>query len=306
MSVPAPDRTTPEAAARAESRVLRFVREYCEDPIAAVAFLTAVASIAVALLAPWIAPTDPYDLAKLSILDGRLKPGERMMNGVTAWLGTDGLGRDMLSAIVYGLRLSIFVAITSAVVAQLLGITVGLAAAYLGGRVDTIIMRIVDMKLGFPSILIALILLAVLGPGIDKLVIALIVAQWAIYTRIMRATALAEREREYIEAARGLGFGTWRIVFGHLLPNCLPPMIVVGTVQVAHAVSIEATLSFLGLGLPPTEPSLGLLIANGFEYLLSGTYWISLYPGFALLFTIMSINLVGDRVRDVLNPRLKR
>ncbi|MSO65346.1 MAG: ABC transporter permease [Alphaproteobacteria bacterium] len=304
MSAPAPKAGAERPGG--ESHLLQFAREYCEDPIAAVAFLTAIAAIAVALLAPWIAPTDPYDLAKLSILDGRLRPGEKMMNGVTAWLGTDGVGRDMLSAIVYGMRLSIMVAITSAVVAQMLGICVGLAAAYFGGLVDTVIMRLVDMKLGFPSILIALILIAVLGPGIDKLVIALIVAQWAIYTRIMRATALAEKEREYIGAARGLGFGALRVVFKHLLPNCLPPMIVVGTVQVAHAVSIEATLSFLGLGLPPTEPSLGLLIANGFEYLLSGTYWISLYPGFALLFTIMSINLVGDRVRDVLNPRLRR
>jgi peptide/nickel transport system permease protein len=167
-------------------------------------------------------------------------------------------------------------------------------------------MRIVDLQLSFPAILVALILLAVLGQGTGKIVVALVAVQWAYYARTVRGTALVERRKEYVEAARCLALGHGRIVFRHLLPNCMPPLIVVGTVQVAHAIAIEATLSFLGIGLPITEPSLGLLIANGFQYMLSGKYWISFFPGVALLITIVSINLMGDQLRDVLNPRLRR
>ncbi|MBL8511846.1 MAG: ABC transporter permease, partial [Betaproteobacteria bacterium] len=190
--------------------------------------------------------------------------------------------------------------------ALVIGLCLGLLAAYFGGWVDVLVMRVVDMQLSFPAILIALILLAVFGKGVDKVVIALITVQWAYYARTVRAAALVEKQKEYMEAARGLALSRTRMVFRHLLPNCLPPLIVVATVQVAHAISLEATLSFLGLGLPVTEPSLGLLISNGFSYLLSGTYWISVYPGVALLMTILSINLVADQLRDVLNPRLKR
>ncbi len=167
-------------------------------------------------------------------------------------------------------------------------------------------MRIVDIQLSFPSILVALILVAVLGQGVGKIIIALVTVQWAYYARTVRSSALVERRKEYIEAARCLALGNARIVFRHLMPNCLPPLIVVVTVQVAHAIALEATLSFLGIGLPITEPSLGLLIANGFQYLMSGKYWISFFPGVALLITIVSINLVGDQLRDVLNPRLRR
>jgi len=184
--------------------------------------------------------------------------------------------------------------------------SVGLMAAYFGGRVDNLIMRVVDVQLSFPAILVALILLAILGKGIDKIIVALVVVQWAYYARTVRASALVERRREYVEAATCLALSHRRIVFRHLLPNCLPPLIVVGTLQTAHAIALEATLSFLGIGLPITEPSLGLLISNGFEYMLSGSYWISFFPGIALLVTIVSINLVGDQLRDVLNPRLER
>ena len=184
--------------------------------------------------------------------------------------------------------------------------TLGLAAAYFGGRIDTIIMRIVDLQLSFPAILIALILVAVLGKGIDKIIIALVVVQWAYYARTIRASALVERSKEYMEAANCLALPHARILFRHLLPNCLPPMIVVGTLETARAIALEATLSFLGVGLPQTEPSLGLLISNGFEYMMSGKYWISMFPGIALLLTIMTINLVGDQLRDVLNPRLEK
>ena len=226
--------------------------------------------------------------------------------GFTYWLGTDAQGRDMLSAMMYGLRTSLSVGVMSGFFALIIGMSLGLTAAYFGGRVDTLIMRVVDLQLGFPTILVALMLLAILGRGVDKVIFALIIVQWAYYARTARSAALVERRKEYIEAAACLALSTRRIIFRHLLPNCLPPVIVVGTVQVANAIALEATLSFLGIGLPLTKPSLGLLISNGFDYLLAGKYWISVYPGVALLITIVSINLVGDQLRDVLNPRLQR
>jgi len=196
--------------------------------------------------------------------------------------------------------------VASTLLAVTIGVALGLAAAYFGGWVDAVVMRIADIQLSFPAILVALVLLATLGQGVGKIIFALVMVQWAYYARTVRSSALVERQKEYVEAARVLALSQPRIVFRHLLPNCLPPLIVVATVQVAHAISLEATLSFLGLGLPITEPSLGLLISNGFQYLLSGKYWISFYPGVALLVTIMAINLVADQLRDVLNPRLKR
>ena len=262
--------------------------------------------IALALFAPLLSPQNPYDLSKVTVMDARLAPGERGSAGFLMWLGADGAGRDMWSAILYGLRISLGVGVASGVVALAIGTAVGLLAAYRGGWIDALIMRLVDLQLSFPAILVALILVAILGRGADKVMIALILVQWAYYARTVRGSALVERRKEYIEAAQCLDLPPRRIVFRHLLPNVVAPMIVVGTLQTAHAISLEATLSFLGVGLPLTEPSLGLLIANGFEYMLSGKYWISFYPGLALLATIMSINLVGDRLRDVLNPRLER
>ena len=259
-----------------------------------------------ALFAPLISPQNPYDLAQLDVMDSRLPPGSASPTGGTFWLGTDDQGRDMLSAIFYGLRISLGVGIASTVLALAIGLAMGLTAAYVGGRVETLIMRIVDIQLSFPAILIALILIAVLGQGTGKVIAALVTVQWAYYARTVRGAALVEKRKEYIEAAHCLALSPSRIVFRHLLPNCLPPMIVVATVQVAAAIALEATLSFLGLGLPITEPSLGLLIANGYQYLLSGKYWISFFPGIALLCTIVSINLVADQLRDVLNPRLQR
>jgi peptide/nickel transport system permease protein len=278
----------------------RFLEEFFESRLATLGFFLLAAIVLVALVAPWIAPQNPYDLAKLDLLDARLPPGKDYV------LGTDGQGRDMLSAILYGLRVSLYVGVASGAIALTLGALTGVLAAYAGGRTEQLVMRVVDIQLGFPAILVALILLAVLGKGVDKIIIALVCVQWAYYARTARSAALVERGKEYIEAARGLGLSQGRIVLRHLLPNALPPLIVVGTVQVAHAIALEATLSFLGLGLPPTEPSLGLLIANGYEYLLSGKYWISFYPGLALLTVILAINLVGDQLRDVLNPRLAR
>ncbi|NNK68547.1 MAG: ABC transporter permease [Rhodobacteraceae bacterium] len=229
--------------------------------------------------------------------------GEALM---TYWLGTDGQGRDMLSAIMYGLRTSLAVGVVSCFFAMVIGLSLGMTAAFFGGRIETIIMRIVDLQLSFPTILVALMLLAILGSGVEKVMLALIIVQWAYFARTARSVALVERSKEYVEAAQCLALSKARVIFRHLLPNCLPPIIVVATVQVANAIALEATLSFLGIGLPVTEPSLGLLISNGFEFMLSGRYWISMYPGLALLLTIIAINLVGDRLRDTLNPRLRR
>ncbi|HPE00867.1 MAG TPA: ABC transporter permease [Burkholderiaceae bacterium] len=297
---------TAARAPAAESRFARFAAEYARSRLALAALVALVLIVLLALLAPWIAPQNPYDLATLDLLDARLPPGSHAANGMTYWLGTDGQGRDMLSAILYGLRVSLYVGLASGAIALTVGSLIGVLAAFTGGRFEQFVMRVVDVQLGFPAILVALILLAVLGKGVDKIIIALVTVQWAYYARTARSAALVERNKEYIEAARGLGLSRARIVLRHLLPNALPPLIVVGTVQVAHAIALEATLSFLGLGLPTTEPSLGLLIANGYEYLMSGKYWISVYPGVALLATILSINLVGDQLRDVLNPRLAR
>ena len=262
--------------------------------------------MALALLAPWISPQNPYDLAQLDIMDGRLPPGSVSADGLRFWLGTDDQGRDMLSGILYGLRISLAVGVGSAVIAGIIGSALGLIAAYVGGWVESLIMRLVDLQLSFPAILVALMILAFLGKGVGNVMLALVIVEWARYARTARGAALVERRREYIEAAESLAIPQWRVLFRHLLPNCLPPLIVIGTIQIARAITLEATLSFLGLGVPITEPSLGLLIANGYQYMLSGKYWISFYPGVALLITIVAINLVGDQLRDVLNPRMQR
>ncbi len=297
---------TSTAVAPPEPRLRAAWREFAESRTALAALAAVAILVGLALLAPWVAPQNPYDLGQLSVMDNMLPPGTRGFDGKLYLLGTDDQGRDMLSAILYGLRLSLFVGVTATAIALALGTVVGTVAAHFGGRLDAVLMRIVDIQLSFPAILIALILLAILGKGVDKVVIALVSAQWAYYARTIRGSALVERRREYIEAARCLALPQSRIILRHLLPNAFPPLIVVATVQVAHAIALEATLSFLGVGVPITEPSLGLLIANGYGYMLSGKYWISFYPGIALLLTIVAINLVGDRLRDVMNPRLKR
>jgi peptide/nickel transport system permease protein len=289
-----------------ESRLAGAWHEFAESRTAVVALAVVVLLIGLALLAPLVTPQNPYDLTQLSIMDNKLPPLTRGMDGMLYLLGTDDQGRDMLSAILYGLRLSLYVSVVATAIGLALGTVAGIVAAYFGGRIDALLMRLVDIQLSFPAILIALILLAILGKGVDKVVIALVSVQWAYYARTIRGSALAERRREYIEAARCLALPQWRIIFRHLLPNAFAPLIVVATVQVAHAIALEATLSFLGVGVPITEPSLGLLIANGYGYMLSGDYWISFYPGVALLIAIVAINLVGDRLRDVMNPRLKR
>ncbi|WP_271951670.1 ABC transporter permease [Ruegeria faecimaris] len=297
---------TPTKSPKVETPFQRFRAEFFESRIATAALGIFLIIVLLAILAPWITPQNPYDLGQVSVMDGRLPPGSEAFDGYTMWLGSDGSGRDLYSAILYGLRISLTVGLASGVIALLIGMVIGLVAAYAGGRTEAFIMRIVDLQLSFPASLVALMMVAALGKGVDKIILALVIAQWAYYARTVRATALVERGKEYVEAAQCLGISRSRIVFRHLLPNCMAPLIVVGTVQTASAISLEATLSFLGVGLPQTEPSIGVLIANGFEYMLSGRYWISVFPGVALLMTVVSINLVGDHLRDVLNPRLKR
>lgn len=282
----------------------RLLRDFARSKLALTALVVLIVIVLIAVLAPLLAPQNPYDLMQLDIMDGLLPPDSPAgSGGRTYWLGSDDQGRDMLSAIMYGLRISLSVGVMSALVAAFIGVSLGLFAAYRGRRVESLIMRLVDLQLSFPSILVALMILAFLGKGIANVVLALIIVEWATYARAARGTALVESRREYIEAAACLGVPLHRIIFRHLLPNCLPPFIVIATVQVARAIALEATLSFLGLGVPVTEPSLGLLIANGYQFMLSGQYWMSFYPGIALLITIVAINLVGDHLRDILNPR---
>jgi peptide/nickel transport system permease protein len=290
----------------ADTPLRRFVADILASPLAVIAGLGLLAIALTALFAGIIAPQNPYDLAQIDILDGSLTPGTEGFGGFTYWLGSDEQGRDMLSAMIYGLRISLmvsFIAVTSAVA---VGMVLGLLAAARGGWVETLIMRIVDIQLSFPALLVALLLLASLGKGVDKVIIALILVQWAYFARTVRAAALVEIRKDYVTAARAAALPQWRILFGHVLPNVMPPVLVIATVQIANAIAIEASLSFLGVGVPITEPSLGLLIANGFDYLLSGRYWISFYPGVALLVTLVCINVVGDHVRDILNPRMQR
>ena len=291
------------AAARrvAGSRVWRGL---VGSPKASVALVVCVALVGAAALAPLIAPQDPYDLTAIDFFDSRLPPGTEGTTGLTYWLGTDTQGRDMLSAMLYGLRTSLAVGLTAGILALMVGTALGLLAAYAGGRTDAVLMRVVDLMLGFPTILVALMILVIFGQGTWKVIAALVFVQWAYFARAVRGTALVESKKDYVEAARCLGLAPARIVFRHILPNCLPPLIVIGTIQVASAIAAEATLSFLGIGLPITEPSLGLLIANGYQVLLAGLYWMSVYPGLLLLVLVFSINVVGDRLRAVLNPRL--
>jgi peptide/nickel transport system permease protein len=301
MSAPAKAPSIPAYAdTPLREKVLRRIRN---RPTTRGAAILLGIMVALALLAPVIAPQNPHDLASLSVMDNRLPPGEAGMNGMTYWLGTDSQGRDMLSAILYGLRTSLMVGLTATLGALFIGISAGLVAAQFGGVVDAVIMRVVDFMLGFPSILIALVLLASIGRGVDKVILAIILVQWAQYARLMRASALVERRKEYMEAALNFGLPTRHIMIAHLLPNSVGSVLVVASISIAGAITLEATLSFLGVGVPVTQPSLGLLIANGFEFLLSGEYWIAVFPGIALVLLIVSLNLVGDRLRRSFNVR---
>lgn len=284
----------------------RFWAEFRENKIAVVALVVVVVLILLALFASLVSPQNPYDLANLSLMDSRRPPGFIGTGGYTHILGTDPQGRDLLSAILYGLRISIQIGLAAGLVSLTIGTTLGILAAYLGGRVEALIMRLVDLQLSFPAILLALVIVALLGQGKAQLIGALVAAQYAYFARTAYGAAKAERGKDYIEAALATPLSARLVVWRHMLPNCTPPLIVVATVQIANSISLEATLSFLGLGLPVTEPSLGMLISNGFPYMMSGRYWISVYPGVALIILIFAINIVGDQVRDQFNPRLRK
>ncbi len=280
--------------------------EFRENKVAVAALAVVVIIVLAALFAPLITPQNPYDIGNLNLMDARRPPGFVGSGGYVHWLGTDANGRDLFSAILYGLRISLQMGLIAGLVSLLVGGSLGIVAAYAGGRIETAIMRVVDLQLSFPAILLALVLVALLGQGKTQLTAALIAAQYAYFARTAYGAAASERRKDYVEAALAIPLSGRRIVFRHILPNVMPPLIVVATVQIANAISLEATLSFLGLGLPVTEPSLGMLISNGFQYMMSGRYWISIYPGIALIVLIVGINLVGDQIRDQFNPRLKR
>ncbi|MBN7776379.1 ABC transporter permease [Nitratireductor aquimarinus] len=284
----------------------RFLHEFTRNKTATIAAIVVLVIAILAIFAPLVAPQNPYDLASLVLRDARRPPGYVGTTGMLHLLGTDSQGRDLLSAILYGLRISLQMGLLAGAIAFSIGAVVGTSAAYLGGRFEAIVMRIIDLQLSFPAILLAFVIAALLGQGAWQLIMALVFAQYAYFARTAHGAASAERHKDYVEAALSTPLSARRVVLRHILPNSLPPLIVVATVQVASAIALEATLSFLGVGLPPTEPSLGMLISNGFQYLLSGRYWISIYPGVALIILIVSINLVGDQIRDQLNPRLKR
>ena len=267
------------------------------------AFFAAIVLLGLGLAAagaPWIAPHDPYELAQIDMLDGRLPPGSTGASG-RYWLGTDEQGRDLLSAILYGLRVSLGIGIGSALAAAVLGTAFGLGLAHAGPRLARVLARAVDLQLAVPSILVAMMIVAMRGKSVVNVFFALILVEWAYYARAAYATAIAELGRPYIEATEALGVAPWRIVLQHLLPNCLPPLSVILTAQIARAISLEATLSFLGVGVPVTEPSLGLLIASGSQNFFSGYYWMIIFPGLFLVSLITSLNFIGDEISNLLD-----
>jgi len=295
---------SPAVRAKRESMLRVFAEQFLSSKLAVLGLILLVLFLCLAILAPWIAPQNPFDIGTLKIMDSKLPPGSASSSGaMTHWLGTDGQARDVFSAILYGLRISLVVGLVSVSLAFAIGATVGLVSAYFGGRTDALLMRIVDIQLSFPAILVALVLLAVLGKGVDKVIYALVAVQWAYFARAARGAAIVERNKEYVQAARCMSLSWQRILWRHLFPNCIPPLMVIATIDLAHAIALEATLSFLGVGVPVTEPSLGMLISNGFEFMMSGAYWIAFFPGIALALVVVAINLVGDHLRDIFNPR---
>lgn len=274
--------------------------EFFEDKLAVVGLVIFLAFCVLALMPSVFSSQNPYDLAQLYLENSFKAPGSEFL------LGADEQGRDVFSAILYGLRISLYVGFVSTILSVILGFVLGLISGYFGGIVDTVIMRIADIQLSFPAILIALVIMSLWGAGIGKIIIAITVVTWVYYARTARGIVLAEKEKDYAQSAKALGMSSFGIIFKEIMPNVAAPIIVLATVRIATAIILEATLSFLGLGVPITEPSLGSLISNGYEVLFSGYWWVSVFPGISLMILIISINLVGDRARDIMNPRLKR
>ncbi len=286
-----------------KAEILKALKRRSQRQVLTASNILLAVYILVALAAPVIAPQNPYDPLQIYGWEASSPPGTPGSGGYLYLLGTDGLGRDIVSCILYGLRISLVVSVTSAAIAALIGLTAGVSAAYFGKWVDIAIMRLVDLQLSLPTILIALIAIVTLGPGMDRIILALIIAQWATYARLARGIALSEVAKPYMDAPRLLRMPISRIIVRHLLPNSIAPAVTLIPIEIGHAVALEATLSFLGLGVPLDKPSLGSTVANGFQYLLTGQYWISLFPGLALFGLIASINLVGEDIRRRLDPR---
>ncbi|CAB5159734.1 Dipeptide ABC transporter, permease protein DppC (TC 3.A.1.5.2) [Olavius algarvensis associated proteobacterium Delta 3] len=284
------------------------------DRVAMVSFGVLVFLILVGILAPLAAPFNPYDADSIDIMNSEIPPSWMEAGEKSFLLGTDIQGRDLLSTMIYGLRLSIMIGCGAVLLQALLGVMVGLAAGYLGGRVDSILMRLADIQLSFPYLMVAIFISAIFqvafGIGryeemaVPLLVVIIGLAEWPVYARTVRASVLGEKNKEYVEAARVIGLSPGLIMIRHILPNTMTSVLVISTIQVANAVMSEAALSFLGLGMPVTKPSLGSLIRSGFEYIFSGSWWITLFPGFLLVILVLVINLLGDWLRDVLNPKL--
>ena len=292
-----------------------IVYSFRRSPVAVVSAAILTLLLLGALFCRWVAPSDPYDLANLNLMDS-FQPPAFVGEGTTAhWLGTDNQGRDMLSAILYGARLSFVVGISSVAFAVVVGVLVGLLAGYAGGAVDSALMRMADVQLSFPAILIALLVDGVVTAALPRemheslqiyvLIFAIGISFWPQFARTVRGSTLVERGKEYVMAARVIGLSSPRIMLTHILPNVLGPVVVIATLSLGLAIINEATLSYLGVGLPPTQPSVGTLIRVGNDFLYSGEWWIAVFPGIALLLIVLSINLFGDWLRDALNPRLR-
>ena len=293
-----------------------FVFDFTRAPLAMLAAAVVLFLFIIAILAPLMAPTNPFDPASLNLMNGFTPPmTPNMFTGQSFVMGTDDQGRDLLSAIIYGLRVSLFVGVMSVLLAMGIGVSLGLVAGYVGGWLDNLIMRIADIQLTFPSILIAMLIFGVLRGIIppdlrDEMAIFVLIAaiglsEWVPFARTVRATTLVEKEKEYVQAARLIGLRRGQIMWRHILPNVIGPVLVIATITLALAIIAEATLSFLGVGAPPTEPSLGTLIRIGQDYLFSGEWWILAFPAVTLLALALSVNLLGDWLKDTLNPRLK-
>jgi peptide/nickel transport system permease protein len=285
------------------------------SPVTVAAAALTLLCVGGALLAPWIAPTNPFDAAALDLNAAFTPPGGSAADGARHWLGTDDQGRDLLSTILFGARISLGVGLASVVLAMLLGVGLGLASGYFGGRLDAFIMRVADIQLSFPAILIALLVDGVArvalpssthdSIAIPVLILSIGVSGWVQYARTVRGSTLVEKGKEYVQAARVIGRHPLAIMLRHVLPNVMGPVLVIATIHIATAIITEATLSFLGVGVPPTSPSLGTLIRIGNEFLLSGEWWITVFPGIALVTLVLSVNLLGDWLRDALNPKLR-
>jgi peptide/nickel transport system permease protein len=284
------------------------------SPVAMAAAVVAFVCLFCAVFAGWVAPQDPFDLATLELADARQPPSWLEGGSPKYWLGTDDQGRDILSAVIHGARISLIVGLTSVALSLLIGVALGLLAGFLGGWVDALLMRLCDVMLSFPAILVALLIAGVgraLFPNAHTpvafgvLIVSITLTGWVQYARTVRGSTLVERDKEYVQAARLIGVSPLRILRRHVLPNVLGPVLVLATIQVATAILTEATLSFLGVGVPPTSPSLGTLIRVGNDYLFSGEWWITVFPGAMLIIIALSINLLGDWLRDALNPRLR-